>query len=95
MSITIIEKNNPERWVVARNITYPGAASFKCFGNIGPVNETEFSVVQSIVKTYMTEDELETEINRIAGDSNYYKDAVETDNPVFIGESEKYTSNLE
>ena len=91
MSITIIEKSNPERWVVARNITDPGAASFKCFGNIGPVNETQFGVVQPIVKTYMTEDELEAEINRIAGDSNYYKDAVETWNRLFIGISNKYT----
>ena len=91
MSITIIEKSNPERWVMARNITDPGAASFKCFGNIGPINITQFSVVQPIVETYMTEDELETEVNSIAGDSNYYKDAVETLNPLFMGESGKYT----
>ena len=91
MSITIVEKSNPERWVVARNITDPGAASFKCFGNIGPVNKTQLAIVQPIVKTYMTEDELEAEINRIAGDSNYYEDAVETVSPLFIGISGKYT----
>jgi hypothetical protein len=95
MSITIIEKSNPERWVLARNITDPGAASFKCFGYIGPINRTQFSVVQPIVETYMTEDELETEVNSIAGDSNYYKDAVETLNPLFIGWSGKYTQNFE
>ena len=86
-----VSKNNIHRWVLARNITDPGASSFKCFGGLGPVGSQGLSVRQPIIKSYMTEDELETEINRIAGDSNYYKDAVETGNPVFIGISGKYT----
>jgi len=90
-----VSKDNIHRWVLARNITDPGADSFKCFGGLGPVGTQGISVRQPIIKSYMTEDELETEINRIAGDSNYYKDAVETSSPVFIGESGKYTSNLE
>jgi hypothetical protein len=90
-----VSKDNIHRWVLARNITDPGASSFKCFGGLGPVGSKGLSVRQQIIKSYMTEDELETEINRIAGDSNYYKDAVETSSSLFIGESGKYTPNFE
>tara|TARA_R100001443_G_scaffold65867_1_gene75046 strand:- start:11 stop:301 length:291 start_codon:yes stop_codon:yes gene_type:complete len=93
MSTTIIEKNNPKRWVIVQN-NQSGTESFKCFGNIGPFNFTELTTDQPIVNSYMTEDELETEVNSIAGDSNYYKNAIEDSSVLFMGESNKYIPNL-
>ena len=86
-----ISKNDIHRWVLVRSTSNPGSDSFRCFGGLGPVGTSGISGKQPIFMGYMTEDELETEVNSIAGDSNYYKDAVETSNPLFIGNSGKYT----
>jgi hypothetical protein len=89
-----ITKDDPKRWVLVRN-NESGENSFVGFGNLGSVGSQGLSSRQPIIQGYMTEDELETEVNLIAGDSNYYQDAVETSSSVFIGESGKYTPNLE
>ena len=45
---------------------------------------------QPILLTYLTEDELETYVDSILG-VDYYKDAVENSNQIFMGVSGKYT----
>ena len=89
MSTTIIDKNNPKRWVLVQDNNI-GINSFKCFGNIGEIGVVQLATNQPRVKTYMTEDEVEVEVNTITSDSNYYRNAVETSSPLFTGISGKY-----
>tara|TARA_R110002020_G_scaffold432371_2_gene642398 strand:+ start:294 stop:551 length:258 start_codon:yes stop_codon:yes gene_type:complete len=44
---------------------------------------------QPNLQTFLTEDELELYVNSILG-PDYYKDAVESGNDIFMGESGKY-----
>jgi len=78
-----IDKDNPNRWFyVQTNGT--GETSLVIYGNLGEINLSELVSGQPIVVSYLTEEELETQINTIANDSEYYKNAVETENVKFI-----------
>jgi hypothetical protein len=79
-----ISKTDSKRWFCVET----SGDIIKVFGhaNLGSVLDTG----QPNLETYLTEDELETYINSVLG-VNYYKDAVETSNPIFMGESGKYS----
>ncbi len=81
MAITTITRDDPKRWVLVRFDT-EGSESFVSFGNLG--EGTQLESPRPIVLNYMTEEELETVVNEIAEDENYYQDAVETESDKFI-----------
>lgn len=86
-----INKNDDHRWFLVQT-NGSGIESIVIFGNLGEVGTTELATGQEILLAYLTEDELEAEINEITGIENYYKDAVESDNEKFIMPSLKYES---
>ena len=88
-----INKDDPKRWVIVRFDT-EGVDSFVSFGNLGEVGSQGLSTNRPIVLSYMTEQELETVINQIADDENYYQDAVETENDKFMMPSGLYEYGL-
>tara|TARA_R110002020_G_scaffold445073_1_gene656919 strand:- start:278 stop:577 length:300 start_codon:yes stop_codon:yes gene_type:complete len=88
-----INKDDPKRWVIVRFNT-EGVDSLVSFGNLGEVGSQGLSTNRPIVLSYMTEQELETVINEIAGDENYYQDAVETENDKFMMPSGLYEYGL-
>ena len=78
-----INKTDSKRWFcieTSESITH-------VFGQVdlGDVLETG----QPTLLTYLTEDELEAHVDDALG-ANYYKDAVESSNPIFMGTSQKY-----
>ena len=83
-----INKDDPKRWVFVRT-NEPGENSFVCFGNLGVVGTAGLSSRSPIIENYMTEDELETVVNTIAGSSTYYEDSVENSD-IFLLPSGKY-----
>ena len=80
-----IDKTDTNRWFCIET----DQDVIRVFGkvNLGNVLETGGHTLL----TYLTEDELETYVDNKLG-ANYYKDAVETSNPIFMGESGKYLS---
>ena len=89
MSITVIDKNNPKRWVLVQD-NNTGSDSFRCFGNIGQIGVVQLATGQPNVNVFLNENTLETFVNMIAEDPNYYKDTVESSSPLFTGISNKY-----
>ena len=87
-SIQEILKDDPKRWFLVYD-NDPGEESFILFGYVGPININQLETGQPNILSFLTEDELEIYLDNIAGD-NYYKDAVESGNDIFMGESGKY-----
>tara|TARA_Y100000310_G_scaffold186645_1_gene186792 strand:+ start:1166 stop:1459 length:294 start_codon:yes stop_codon:yes gene_type:complete len=85
-----ISKNNPNRWFLIQD-SGTGESSIIVFGKAGKQGVNQLVTGQPNLVTYLTEDELEIEVNNVAGIPNYYKDAVESGNDRFMGVSGKYT----
>ena len=90
-----ILKDDPERWFIARETTIgalfgitPNISRVKCFGNVP--SGSRLSTGQPVLQKFMTEEELQSKINQMAGDPNYYKNAATTDNPIYNGVSGIY-----
>jgi len=82
----IISKTDEKRWFCIKT----SEDIIQVFGQVDLGNVLESG--QPILLTYLTEDELEIYVNSELG-ANYYKDAVESNNKIFMGESEKYINN--
>ena len=87
--------SDPDRWFIARSSSL--VALFGLSANINSVsvfggvpNNTRLSTGQSILEVFATEEELESKINTMAGDPNYYENAVTTGDPRYNGESGIY-----
>lgn len=78
-----IDKDNPNRWFYVQN-NGTGETSLIIFGNLGAIDLSELISGQPIVVSYLTEQELEIQINTIANDNEYYKNAVETESNKFM-----------
>ena len=87
-SINEITKDNPKRWFLVYD-NDPGEESFILFGYVGEINVNQLMTGQPNILAFLTEDELESYLDGIAGE-NYYKEAVETQSPKFQGPSGKY-----
>ena len=59
------------------------------FGYVGDINVNELSTGQPNILAFLTEDELETYLDNIAG-ADYYKNAVENYSDKFQAPSKKY-----
>ena len=91
MSNHIIEKDNPKRWFNVQK-SGTGADSLMVFGYVGSQGETQLETGESnTLSAYLTEDELEIEVDGIGG-ADYYKDAVEGGSDKFQMPSGKYES---
>jgi len=88
-----IDKDNPNRWALIQN-NNTGEQSIVCFGYVGKQGETELESGLPILSSYLTEQELEESVNTVAGDNEYYRNAVETDDDKFFGESGIYVLGL-
>ena len=90
-SIHEITKTEPKRWFLVYDGD-SGELEFVVFGYVGAINQFELVTGRSDILAFMTEDELEVYLDKIAGDS-YYKESVETESDKFQGPSFKYKSN--
>jgi len=93
-----IEKNNPNRWFYGK-ISGTGEDSLKVLGYIGLQGQTKLETGLPILVTFFTEEKLQTAVNEIANNPNYYKDQVELESDLeydskFIGESGLYQIGL-
>ena len=84
-----INKNDPKRWYYIQD-NGSGENSLISFGNLGDIGNSELRSGQPILVNYLTEQELETAVNDIAGDTEYYKNAVETESNKFMMPSNIY-----
>jgi hypothetical protein len=87
-SINEITKDNPKRWFLVYD-NDEGEQGFVLFGYVGEINVNQLMTGQPNILPFLTEDELESYLNAIAG-KNYYKESVETQSPKFQGPSQKY-----
>jgi hypothetical protein len=83
-----IHKDDVNRWFLVYD-NDPGELGFVLFGYVGPIGVNELETGQPNILSYLTEDELETYLDNIAGE-NYYKDAVESQSNKFQPPSQKY-----
>lgn len=90
-SIHEITKTEPKRWFLVYDGD-SGELGLVVFGYVGAINEFELVTGQPNILVFMTEDELEVYLDKIAGDG-YYKESVETESNKFQGPSFKYQSN--
>ena len=84
-----IEKDNPNRWFLIQN-SGTSEPSIVLFGSAGDQWVNVLVTGQPNLLNYLTEDELETEVNTVAGIPDYYKDSVETESDKFQGPSGIY-----
>ncbi len=84
-----INKDDPKRWFYVQD-SETGEASLILFGNLGEINHAELQSGQSTISNYLTEEELQTAVNNIAGNTEYYRDAVELESEKFMMPSELY-----
>lgn len=89
-----IDKDDPKRWFYVQD-NGTGESSLILFGNLGEVDIAELISGQAIVMNYLTEEELETEVNIISGDPEYYKNSVETESNKFMMPSGIYEYGLQ
>lgn len=85
-----IEKDSPNRWFYVKTDAI-GVNSLICFGYGG---EQFQSIVESgsfLLNAFLSETELEAEVNIIADEIEYYKLSVETNNGKFLYPSGIYT----
>ena len=83
-----IHKDDVNRWFLVYD-NNEGERGFVLFGYVGPIDVNELVTGQPNILSYLTEDELETYLDNIAGE-NYYKDAVESQSEKFQPPSQKY-----
>ena len=88
-----INKDDPKRWFYVQSDS-SGESSLICFGFSGEQFISETITGQFLLEVYLTERELEIEVNLIAGSSNYYELAVENNSSKFQGPSTLYTPNI-
>ncbi len=93
-----IEKDNPNRWFYGK-VEGTGEDSLKVLGYVGLQGQTELETGLPILETFLTEEELQTAVNEIADNPNYYKDQVELEGDAeydskFTGESGIYQVGL-
>ncbi len=88
-----ISKNDTNRWFYGK-ISGTGEDSLKVFGNVGLLGETELETGLPILETFFTEEELQTAVNTVADNPNYYQEQIELDSEKFVGESGIYTRGL-
>ena len=93
----VITKDNENRWFLvqkSRNLIQrlflANEGKIMVFGNAGPQYVTELDTGQPELDTYFTEEELESKVNEVAGDSNYYREQAETEGEKFQGPSGLY-----
>lgn len=93
----VITKDDENRWFLvqkSRNLIQRlflrNETKIVVFGNAGPQYVTELDTGQPELETYFTETELESKVNEVAGDSNYYKEQAETEGNKFQGPSGLY-----
>ena len=79
-----ISKTDEKRWFCVET----AADIIHVFGHVDLGNVLDTG--EPTLLTYLTEDELETYVDSELG-VDYYKDAVESGNEIFMGESGKYT----
>jgi len=84
-----IDKDNPNRWFYVQD-NGTGETSLILFGNLGEIDLSELVSGQAIVVSYFTEQELETQVNIIANDNDYYKLSVELESNKFMMPSGLY-----
>lgn len=84
-----IDKDNPNRWFYVQD-NGTGETSIILFGNLGEIDLSELVSGQAIVVSYFTEQELETQVNIIANDNDYYKLSVELESNKFMMPSGLY-----
>tara|TARA_R110000803_G_scaffold13681_1_gene38346 strand:+ start:1051 stop:1335 length:285 start_codon:yes stop_codon:yes gene_type:complete len=89
-SINEITKDNPNRWFLVYD-NDAGEGSFVLFGYVGDINVNQLETGQPNILAYLTEDELETYLDSIAG-AGYYKNAVESESEKFQTPSQKYVT---
>lgn len=84
-----IEKNDPKRWFIVKKLENTGD-SIKGFGN-SPMGDL-LSTGQPELLQYLTEEELQLEVNKISGQEEYYKlvATAEVDSQKYIGISKIY-----
>tara|TARA_R110000868_G_scaffold191058_3_gene435214 strand:- start:158 stop:436 length:279 start_codon:yes stop_codon:yes gene_type:complete len=87
-TINEITKDNPKRWFLVYD-NDEGELGFVLFGYVGDINVNELSTGQPNILAFLTEDELETYLDNIAG-ADYYKNAVENYSDKFQAPSKKY-----
>jgi hypothetical protein len=83
-----IHKDDVNRWFLVYD-NNEGELGFVLFGYVGPIDVNELETGQPNILSYLTEDELETYLDNIAG-ADYYKDAVESNSEKFQPPSQKY-----
>jgi hypothetical protein len=83
-----IHKDDVNRWFLVYD-NDEGELGFILFGYVGAIDVNELVTGQPNILSYLTEDELETYLDNIAGE-NYYKDAVESNSEKFQPPSQKY-----
>ena len=79
-----ISKTDEKRWFCIKT----AADIIHVFGQVDLGNV--LNTGEPTLLTYLTEDELEIHVDSVLG-ANAYKDAVESSNIIFMGESEKYS----
>lgn len=84
-----IEKDNPKRWFLIQD-SGTSEPSIVLFGSAGDQGVNVLVTGQPNLLDYLTETELETEVNAVAGIPDYYKDAVESESDKFQGPSGIY-----
>ncbi len=84
-----IEKDNPNRWFLIQN-SGTSEPSIILFGSAGNQGVNVLVTGQPNLLDYLTEAELETEVNAVAGIPDYYKDAVKSESDKFQGPSGIY-----
>ncbi len=83
-----LDKNNPKRWFLVRD-NEEDEQSLQVFGYAGDIG-TEVQTNHPVLSNWLTEQELEEEVNSIAGSDSYYKEAVETESYKFQLPSQIY-----
>ena len=83
-----IHKDDVNRWFLVYD-NDEGELGFVLFGYVGAIDVNELVTGQPNILSYLTEDELETYLDNIAG-ADYYKDAVESQSEKFQPPSQKY-----
>jgi len=82
-----ISKTQENRWFIIQD-NESGEPGIILFGHISIGFELDTG--QPNLTVFLTEDELEIEVNNIVAIPDYYKDAVESGSSKFQGESGKY-----
>ena len=83
-----IHKDDVNRWFLVYD-NDEGELGFVIFGYVGAIDINQLETGQPNILSYLTEDELETYLDSVAGE-NYYKDAVESQSEKFQPPSQKY-----